>query len=150
MPRSEEKPTPRGVQDRQASSNSSTGNPKSDQKQFFSSNNIITLLRDKRENTLIFYQILSTYSLTKCMENSLENLYVKVDTSRVNFLFVTMGSDEFCFISSKVVVFMCINTANNSHENSSKYFFPNPNIENDNTCMEVVLIHLFCRCMIQI
>ena len=42
--------------------------------------NDITLLRDKRENALIFYQILSTYSLRKCMENSLENLYVKIET----------------------------------------------------------------------
>ena len=41
---------------------------------------MITLLEDKRENALIFYQILSTYSLRKCMENSLENLYVKIET----------------------------------------------------------------------
>ena len=31
-----------------------------------------------RENAFIFYQILSTNSLRKCMENSLENLYVDV------------------------------------------------------------------------
>ena len=31
-----------------------------------------------RENALIFYQILSTYSLRKCIEISLENLYVDI------------------------------------------------------------------------
>ena len=41
---------------------------------------MITLLEDKRENALIFYQILSTNSLRKCMENSLKNLYVKIET----------------------------------------------------------------------
>ena len=55
---------------------------KGDQHQF-SSNNIHTLSRDKvmrinqndhwRENALIFYQILSTTSLKKCIEISLEN-----------------------------------------------------------------------------
>ena len=49
-----------------------------------------------------------------------------------------MDSDEFCCISDELVVFMCINTANNSYENSSKYLFPNPNVENENTCLVVV------------
>ena len=31
-----------------------------------------------RENTLIFYQILATHSLRKCIEISLENLYVDI------------------------------------------------------------------------
>ena len=31
-----------------------------------------------RENALIFSQILSTYSLKKCIEISLENLYVDI------------------------------------------------------------------------
>ena len=30
----------------------------------------------QEKNTLIFYQILSTHSFRKCMEISLENLYV--------------------------------------------------------------------------
>ena len=56
----------------------------SDQDQF-SPNNIHTLSTDKlwelikwspKKNALIFYQILSTHSLRKCMEISLENLYV--------------------------------------------------------------------------
>ena len=56
----------------------------SDQDQF-SPNNIHTLSTDKlwelikwspKKNALIFYQILSTHSLGKCMEISLENLYV--------------------------------------------------------------------------
>ena len=37
----------------------------------------VNLLNDhQRENGLIYYQILSTNSLRKCMEISLENLYV--------------------------------------------------------------------------
>ena len=34
----------------------------------------------KRENALIFYQILSTNSWRKCIEISLENLYVDLGT----------------------------------------------------------------------
>ena len=34
-----------------------------------------------RENALIFYQILSTNSLRKCTEISLENLYVDIGAS---------------------------------------------------------------------
>ena len=32
----------------------------------------------QRENALIVYQILSTYSLRKCIEISLENLYLDI------------------------------------------------------------------------
>ena len=57
--------------------------PDSDQDQF-SPNNIDTLSRDKLweliKNALIYYQILSTNSLRKCIEISLENLYVDTDT----------------------------------------------------------------------
>ena len=57
--------------------------PDSDQDQF-SPNNIDTLSRDKLweliRNALIYYQILSTNSLRKCIEISLENLYVDTDT----------------------------------------------------------------------
>ena len=57
--------------------------PDSDQDQF-SPNNIHTLSRDKLweliKNALIYYQILSTNSLRKCIEISLENLYVDTDT----------------------------------------------------------------------
>ena len=59
--------------------------PNSDQDQF-SPINIHTLSTDKlgeliindhlSKNALIFYQILSTHSLRKCIEISLENLYV--------------------------------------------------------------------------
>ena len=61
-------------------------NPNSDQDQF-SLNDIHTLSRDlimriNKMNTycfaLIFYQILSTHSLRKCMKISLENLYVDI------------------------------------------------------------------------
>ena len=38
-----------------------------------------------RENALIFYQILTTHSLIKCIENSLENFYVYIGASRVNY-----------------------------------------------------------------
>ena len=34
----------------------------------------------QRENSLIFEQILSTHSLTKCMETSLEKLFVDIGT----------------------------------------------------------------------
>ena len=54
--------------------------PKSD-KHLFSSNNINTQSREKLvriDNALIFYQILSIYSLCKCTETSLENLYVDI------------------------------------------------------------------------
>ena len=37
----------------------------------------------QRENAWIFEQILSTHSLTKCMETSLENLFVDIGTKRV-------------------------------------------------------------------
>ena len=37
------------------------------------------LINDQqRENASIFYQILFTYSLRKCIETSLENLYVGI------------------------------------------------------------------------
>ena len=42
----------------------------------------------QRENTLIYYQILSTYSLRKSIETSLENLYVDIGASRVKADFV--------------------------------------------------------------
>ena len=60
--------------------------PNSDQHQF-SPNDNHPLSRDKlwelikwsqREKSLIFYQILSTNSLRKCIEISLENLYVDI------------------------------------------------------------------------
>ena len=35
-------------------------------------------MKNERGNVLIFHQILSTYSLRKCMEMSLENLYVDI------------------------------------------------------------------------
>ena len=35
------------------------------------------------ENALIFYQILSTHSLRKCMETSLGNLYMDIGVERV-------------------------------------------------------------------
>ena len=38
----------------------------------------------QREKSLIFYQILSTNSLRKCIETSLENLYVDIGAKRVN------------------------------------------------------------------
>ena len=58
-------------------------NPNSNQDQF-SPDNIHTLSRDTlwenashpRENALIYYKILSTNSLRKFMEISLENMYV--------------------------------------------------------------------------
>ena len=34
----------------------------------------------QRENALIFYEILSTYSLRECIEITLENLYVDIGT----------------------------------------------------------------------
>ena len=36
------------------------------------------------ENALIFYQILSTHSLRKCMETSLGNLYMDIGVERVS------------------------------------------------------------------
>ena len=40
----------------------------------------------QRENALIFEQILSTHSLTKCMETNLENLFVDIGTWRVKWI----------------------------------------------------------------
>ena len=40
----------------------------------------------QRENALIFYQTLSTYSLWKCVETSLKNLKVDSGAQRVNDL----------------------------------------------------------------
>ena len=37
----------------------------------------------QRENALIFYQILSTNSLRKCVDTSLENLYADIGDLRV-------------------------------------------------------------------
>ena len=37
----------------------------------------------QRENALIIYQILSTNSLRKCVDTSLENLYVDIGDLRV-------------------------------------------------------------------
>ena len=74
---------------------------RSDQQQF-SPNYIITSSREKimrintcdhqRQNALIFYQILSTNSLRKCVDISLENLYMDIGDLRV------MGktADESC------------------------------------------------------
>ena len=42
----------------------------------------------QRENTLIYYQSLSNYSLRKSIETSLENLYVDIGASRVKADFV--------------------------------------------------------------
>ena len=39
-----------------------------------------------RENALIIYQILSTYFSRKCMEISLENLYVDIGDLRVKIV----------------------------------------------------------------
>ena len=55
----------------------------SNQHQLCSPNNILISLREKvkrceRENALIFYQILPTNSLRKCIEISLENLRVNI------------------------------------------------------------------------
>ena len=38
----------------------------------------------QRENALIFNQVLSTHSVRKCMEISLENFFVDIGASRVN------------------------------------------------------------------
>ena len=38
---------------------------------------------DQGKKSLIFYQILSTNSLRKCMEISLENLYVDIGAKKV-------------------------------------------------------------------
>ena len=48
-----------------------------------------------RENALIFYQILSTHSLRKYIEISLENLYVDIGTYRVKPTRMTRISDTF-------------------------------------------------------
>ena len=55
--------------------------PKSDQHQI-SPNKIHTLL------WLIFYQILSTYSLRKCKEISMQNLNVNIEISKVKGKFI--------------------------------------------------------------
>ena len=47
---------------------------------------IMNKTKHERRNVLIFYQILSTYSLRKCMEISLENLYVDIGMKELSYL----------------------------------------------------------------
>ena len=49
------------------------------------------------ENTLIFYEILSTNSLRKCMETSLRNLYVDIGAEGVS-LFSANSAQEKIFL----------------------------------------------------
>ena len=46
-------------------------------------------MKNERRNVLIFHQILSTYSLRKCMEISLENLYVDIGMKELSLSFIT-------------------------------------------------------------
>ena len=45
--------------------------------------------KNEKGNVLIFYQILSTYYLRKCMEISLENLYVEIGMKELSLSFIT-------------------------------------------------------------
>ena len=55
--------------------------------------------KHERRNVLIFYQILSTNSLTKCMEISLENLYVDIGMKELSLSFITSVCRQFKFFS---------------------------------------------------
>ena len=55
----------------------------------------------QRGNALIFYQILSTNSLRKCVDISLENLYVDIGDLRVK----GKTADESCLYKAAAVEF---------------------------------------------
>ena len=52
-----------------------------------------------RESALIFYQIFSTHSLWKCIETSLENLYVDIGAKRVDIVCRKFHSRHFILLS---------------------------------------------------
>ena len=54
------------------------------------------------ENALIFYQILSTNSLKKCMETSLRNLYMDIGAEGVSPKKFE-GNDKFRFVEYKKI-----------------------------------------------
>ena len=55
--------------------------------------------KHERRNVLIFYQILSTYSLTKCMEISLENLYVDIGMKELSLSFIMTVCTQYKLFS---------------------------------------------------
>ena len=55
--------------------------------------------KNESGNVLIFYQILSTYSLRKCMEISLENLYVDIGVKELSLSFITTVCRQYKFFS---------------------------------------------------
>ena len=59
----------------------------------------INKTKNESGNVLIFYQILSTYSLRKCMEISLENLYVDIGVKELSLSFITTVCRQYKFFS---------------------------------------------------
>ena len=67
----------------------------------YSRENIMRMNKTKHErrNVLIFYQILLTYSLRKCMEISLENLYVDIGMKELSLSFITSVCRQYKFFT---------------------------------------------------
>ena len=62
------------------------------------------------ENTLIFYEILSTNSLRKCMETSLRNLYVDIGAEGVSLFSANSAQGKKFF--REMINFILLNTKN--------------------------------------
>ena len=67
----------------------------------YSRENIMRMNKTKHErrNVLIFYQILLRYSLRKCMEISLENLYVDIGMKELSLSFITSVCRQYKFFT---------------------------------------------------
>ena len=55
--------------------------------------------KHERRNVLIFYQIPLTYSLRKCIEISLENLYMDIGMKELSLSFITTVCRQYKFFS---------------------------------------------------
>ena len=63
--------------------------------------------KHERRNVLIFYQIPLTYSLTKCMEISLENLYVDIGMKELSLSFIMTVCRQYKFFSFVRLFLFC-------------------------------------------
>ena len=54
--------------------------------------------KHERRNVLIFYQIPLTYSLRKCIEISLENLYMDIGMKELSYLSLRLYVDSTSFL----------------------------------------------------
>ena len=66
----------------------------------YSRENIMRMnkMKHERRNVLIFYQIPLTYSLRKCIEISLENLYMDIGMKELSYLSLRLYVDNTSFL----------------------------------------------------